>query len=328
VSELADKYRIPTPPAAPQASRPPVPAAGQPPRPPAQGPGQAAAVRPAAAPPVPLAVRLEKEIREGRVELPVLPQVAVEVQQLMDREADLPSLVHTIEREPTVAAALIKYANAAMYAGLRDVTDLQQALLRLGLASVRQAVLSISAKSAFKADDARQQKLYETIWLHSMTTAVAARRLAAFVSVPPETAFLAGLLHDIGRIVVLRGISSLRRRDPTGFRVPEHTIGEFTDALHCSIGDVFCRAWNIPSELRDAITRHHDTALTEPKDALPALVQIADLMAAKVGASLKPDPDVKLLDRPAFVLLGLDDVRVASLLVDLEDERATLSSIF
>lgn len=314
MSTIADKYRLPSRPAAPPGT------------PPGARPAPAGQAGPAA-PPVPLATRLEKEIREGRVELPVLPQVAIEVQLLMDQEADLPKLVQAIEREPTVAAALIKYANAAMYAGLRDVTDLQQALLRLGLSSVREAVLSLSARVAFKADDLRQERLYETIWLHSLTTAVAARRLATFVDVAPETAFLAGLLHDIGRIVVLRGIASLRRRDPAGFRVPEHTIGEFTDALHCKIGQVFCDAWNIPGELRDAITRHHDEALTEPKDTLAALVQIADLMAAKVGASLKPDPGIKLLDRPSFALLGLDDVRVAALLVDLDDERQQLSAI-
>jgi hypothetical protein len=67
--------------------------------------------------------------------------------------------------------------------------------------------------------------------------------------------------------------------------------------------------------------------LSEPKDVLAAVVQIADLMAAKVGASLRPDPEIKLLDRPSFVLLGLDDTKVATLLVDLEDERNALSTI-
>jgi putative nucleotidyltransferase with HDIG domain len=281
-----------------------------------------------AAPQDPLAVRLEREVRAGHVMLPVLPQIALEVQELVARDADAATLVRAIEREPTVAAALLKYANAAVYAGLREVTDLQQAVMRLGLSSVRETVMSISAGAAFKADQLAHREMYQTIWLHSLTTAIAARRLAVLVSVPKEMAFLAGLLHDIGRIVVLRGIATLRARDPKGFVVPEHTIGEFTDALHCRMGDVLCEAWNIPADLRDAVRRHHEPNLTEPHDTLAAVVQIADLMAVKIGASLHPDPDLKLLDRPAFTTLQLSDVRIASLLVDLEDERQAMMTSF
>jgi putative nucleotidyltransferase with HDIG domain len=275
----------------------------------------------------PLAVRLEREIRAGHVILPVLPQIAIEVQDLIARDADAVALVRAIEREPAVAAGLLKYANAAVYAGLREVTDLQQAVMRLGLASVRETVMSIAAGAVFKADHPAQRQLFQTIWLHSLTTAIAARRLAAFASVPKETAFLAGLLHDIGRIVVLRGIATLRARYPRDFVVPEHTIGEFTDALHCRMGEVLCQAWNIPADLRDAVTRHHEPHLTEPADALAALVQVADLMAAKVGAGVHPDRDIKLLDRPSAVTLQLSDVRIASLLVDLEDEREAMMAI-
>ena len=70
-----------------------------------------------------LAARLEREIREGRVELPVLPRAAIEVQELIARDADVPSIVRAIEREPIVAAALIKYANAAVYAGFAFVSN-------------------------------------------------------------------------------------------------------------------------------------------------------------------------------------------------------------
>ena len=277
--------------------------------------------------PVSLAARLEREIREGRVELPVLPRAAVEVQDLIAKNAGLPAIVRAIEHEPIVAAALVKYANAAVYAGLRDVTDLQQAIARLGLNSVRETVVSLSARAAFKADSPAQAKYYGTIWKHSLTTAVAARRLADFVSVPKETAFLAGLLHDIGRICVLRGITTLRKRDPKGFVLPDNTIGEFTDALHCTIGEVLCQAWNIPVELSDAIKRHHDEDLSEPKDTLAAVVQVADLMASKIGASLHPEPNLKLVERPSFATLQLDDVKVAMLLVELEDECESMSKL-
>jgi putative nucleotidyltransferase with HDIG domain len=270
VSDLADLYRRPAPKPAAVAA----PAATQ--------------------APVSLAARLEREIREGRVELPVLPRAAVEVQELIARDADLPSIVRAIEREPTVAAALVKYANAAIYAGLRDVTDLQQAVARLGLNQVRETVVSLSAKAAFKADNPAQAKYYATIWKHSLTTAVAARRLAEFVSAPKETAFLAGLLHDIGRICVLRGITTLRKRDPKGFVLPDNTIAEFTDALHCPMGEVLCQAWNIPAELSDAIKRHHDQNLTEPKDLLAAVVQVADLMARRSApACTRAEPQAR-----------------------------------
>jgi putative nucleotidyltransferase with HDIG domain len=288
----------------------------------------AAVATPAATPaPVSLAARLEREIREGRVELPVLPRAAVEVQELIARDADLPSIVRAIEHEPAVAAAVVKYANAAVYAGLRDVTDLQQAVARLGLDQVRETVVSLSAKAAFKADTPAQAKYYGTIWKHSLTTAVAARRLAELVSAPKETAFLAGLLHDIGRICVLRGITTLRKRDPQGFVLPDNTISEFTDALHCPIGEVLCKAWNIPAELSDAIKRHHDPDLTEPKDMLAAVVQVADLMAVKIGASLHPEPNLKLVERPAFAALQLDDVKIAMLLVELEDECESIAKL-
>ena len=143
-----------------------------------------------------------------------------------------------------------------------------------------------------------------------------------------ETAFLAGLLHDIGRLVVFQGIHAMQRRGPERNTVPDHTIQEFTDALHCRIGQTLCEAWSIPATLADAIARHHQLSLSGPGDVLTAVAQIADLMADKIGASLHPDPNVKLLDKPAFHLLQLDDVKVSGILVDLEDERDRMMPVF
>jgi putative nucleotidyltransferase with HDIG domain len=168
---------------------------------------------------------------------------------------------------------------------------------------------------------------YQTIWAHSMMTAIATRRLAVFASVPGETAFLAGLIHDIGKVVVLRGIATLRKKDPLRFKVDDHTIPEFMDARHCSVGDILCRAWNIPDDLRDAVTNHHQGTLSGRAGALTAVVQMADLMATKIGASLRPDPKLTLVDKPAAGLLRLDDVKIASLVVDLEDEFEKVMAI-
>ena len=276
----------------------------------------------------PFAVRIERDIREGRIALPVLPRIALHVQELIAQDAATPAIVEAIEREPSIAAALVRYSNSIAYAGLREVTDLHQAVLRLGHKPVQQTVLALAARTVFDTQDRQFVDLYRVIWSHSVTTALAARRLASRASVPPETAFLAGLLHDIGKVVVLQCASEQRRHDPMGFAADGPTLREFLDALHCRTGSLLCEAWNIPADLREVVQRHHDPNLTGPKDVLIAVVQVANLMATKIGVSLHPDPELSLLDKPASHLLRLDDVKLANLLVDLEDDTARIQGVF
>jgi putative nucleotidyltransferase with HDIG domain len=275
-----------------------------------------------------LAALVEAEIREGRVELPVLPEAAARVRAIIANDGGAPQIVAVIEREPALAAAVLRYANSVAYAGLREITNLQQAVMRLGFGAVERTVLALSAKNAFSATDKRDEHVYRKLWNHSVTTALAARRLAprspAFSS---ETVFLAGLLHDIGKLVVMRTAVAMRHRDPEHCSFSQDTLIEFFDALHCKVGEVLCDAWNIPAEIRDVISRHHDEHLAGAQDLLVATVQVANLMSRKIGASLKPDPNVSILGSPAASMLRLDDVRIATLLVEIEDDLAAMQDV-
>jgi HD-like signal output (HDOD) protein len=273
-----------------------------------------------------IADRLEQAIQAGRIELPVLPSVAVEVQSLIDKDAHTAALVQAIGHEPTVAAALIRYANVATYIGLSELQDLEQAIMRLGRTSVRTVVVSLSAKAAFSGRP-EHRWLYRILWAHAIMTATAARRLALLASVPRETAFLAGLLHDIGKVVVLRGVETLHKEDPGGFHVDDESLPELMDTLHCSVTDVFCRTWNISGELGAAITRHHQTPLTAPDDGLVAVVQLADLIAAKLGASVHPDPGMTLEDKPSAAFLHVNEVTLANVMSDVENEFKRISVV-
>jgi putative nucleotidyltransferase with HDIG domain len=275
-----------------------------------------------------LASRIEAEIRAGRVELPVLPEAAARIREITARDGGAREIVTVIEREQSLAAAILRYANSVAYAGLREITDLQQAVTRLGLATVEQTVLALSAKGAFAAKDRVDEEIYRQLWTHSVTTAFAARRLAPRTpGLNSETVFLAGLLHDIGKVVVLRCIGALRRRDPERFSFERSTVLEFFDGLHCKVGDHLCRAWNLPAEIREVARRHHEPNLG-PADALIAVIQLASQVAAKLGASLHPDPDISLLGTQGAAILRLDDVRVATLLVDVEDDVSRMHDVF
>jgi HD-like signal output (HDOD) protein len=275
----------------------------------------------------PLSARVEREIREGHIDLPLLPGLAQRIQSLIDENAPTAAIVEAIEREPFIAAAVVRYANSVAYAGLREVTDLHQAVARLGPKPLQQAVLALSSRSAFESSDPRHHELHRRIWSHSIVTALAARRLGARANLSPETAFLAGLLHDVGKIVVLQTIARMQQQSPDAAAMDEATLREFIDALHCRAGDVLCEAWNIPSDLREVVRRHHDTDLVS-KDVLVAVVQVANLMSRRIGVSLNPDRSLTLLDKPGTMLLRLDDVKLANLLVDLEDDWAKIEGMF
>jgi putative nucleotidyltransferase with HDIG domain len=272
--------------------------------------------------------RIELEIQGGKIELPVLPEAAGQIRDVVARGGGARDIVAVIEREPTLAAAVLRYANSVAYAGLKEITDLQQAVTRLGFLAVEQTVLALSARNAFTGSDRADEQVYRRLWTHAIATALAARKLAPrSASVRPETVFLAGLLHDIGKVVVLRCAATLRRRDPARYSFEEGTLLEFFEALHCRVGDELCASWNIPGEIREVVRRHHDENLSGPNDLLVAIVQLASRMAAKLGASLKPDPEISLLDAPAAAMLRLDDVKLASLLIDVEDDLQKMQEV-
>lgn len=276
-----------------------------------------------------LAGLIESEIKRGAVELPVLPAAAAQVRRIVSDGGGPRDLAQVLGHDPVLAAAILRHANSAAYAGLREVTDLQQAVTRLGISSVDRTVLALSAKNAFAPSDQLDKELYALLWTHSMTAAAAARKLAPrSASFSPETVFLAALLHDMGKIVVLRCAAMLRKRDPHRFRFERVTLLEFFEALHCKTGDTLCESWHLPPEVRDVMRRHHDASLTGPNDALVAIVQLSNRIAAKLGASLKPDQEISLLDLPGAQLLRLDDVKLASLLVEIEDEVSSLRETF
>lgn len=274
-------------------------------------------------PQISLVQRVEEEITAGRVELPVMPETALKVRDIVQRDGPIGEISRVIESDPTLAAEIIRYSNSVAFSGLREVSDLSQAITRLGTVSVQQTVLALSLKHVFKADSPADERIVRRLWDHSVTTALAARRLATrSAALSTETTFLSGLLHDIGKIVLLRCAAQLRGQDAVYGTLSENVLFEFFDSLHCRIGDVFLESWNIPQPIRTAVRRHHDPELVMPADELIITVSFASKIAAMLGASLQPRPDLVLLDQNEASQLKLNDLKLASLLVDIEDDLA------
>ncbi len=276
------------------------------------------------APAMSLVDMIDDEMRSGRVELPVLPETAIRVRELIERDASLDRLVDVIEREAALATALLRYANSVAFAGLEEITDLHHAVTRLGLNATEHAVLSVSMRNVFRSPDPEDDALLHQLWNHSVTVALAAREIAARCGGDREMAFLGGLLHDIGKIVVLRTVAEIKRRDPSR-RLSRTSLFMLFDSLHCRIGEGLFEKWKLPLAIREMVRDHHATDLVlRPRHV--QIVAFADRIAAKLGESLSPDETLVLHELPLAVALGLDEGALAEVMETVHRESESAKS--
>jgi putative nucleotidyltransferase with HDIG domain len=281
--------------------------------------------------PKPIERPLTEQIRDvalsGEVTLPPLPSTTRRLLELLQDEpgADARSVAATIKTDPALVAALLKAANAAFFSGLPSVTDLNTAVSRLGLRRVGSLVLTLQQKAQYDALGASRAKFLDGLWVHALATALAARALARQAGGDPEEAYLAGLLHDIGQLLVLQSIDHLAA-ETEGFEVSDSMRNEVLEATHAELGAHVLGSWGLPESICDAV-RHHHADPEGTGNELALRLQAGDAIARKIGAHPTPTFDAALEELYVIERLGMTEIELAALLVDLEDELAQLRSL-
>jgi HD-like signal output (HDOD) protein len=271
-----------------------------------------------------IAQRISQLVADDAVQLPPMPQLATRLRDLLSREdeCDARQVAELVKNEPAVAASILRIANSAAFGGLRQVTDLHQAIARLGLRQVGSMTTALLVKGHFAAEPrGAKTEILSILWDHSVATAFASKRLANHIGrVDAEEAFLAGLLHDCGRLLVLKAVDHLQTFEQDG-RITSTLLLELMETLHCELGHRTLTAWNLPAAICNVALRHEEEPV-EGSEPLLVCVQAADLIAQKLGLHLRPQPDLNLLQEPAIEIVGLGDLELGMLMVDLEDELA------
>ena len=169
-------------------------------------------------------------------------------------------VVALIEKEPNYAARLISIANSVQFGGKDPVTRISDAVVRLGAKKVANLVVALSIVKVFVPRDDWERSL----WIHTFQVAAAARNLAMLSKDPhldPDTAYLAGLLHDLGRFLLFHEAPEvLREVDEGDWHNPEELINierSICGLTHAELGDLACKKWNIPEQISQVVLWHH-----------------------------------------------------------------------
>ncbi len=274
-----------------------------------------------------LADRIREAVSAKEVEMPPLPELLVRLEQLLADEdkASTKAVAELIAQDPAVTAGVLRIANSAAYGGLREIADVSQAVARIGLRQVRGFANAILHRANFESAEPSRVELVRSLWRHAMSTAVAARNLAEEVRGNAEESFLAGLLHDTGKLLVLRGVSHVE----SVFEEVEITpvvFDELMTALHADLGHLVLEGWHLPSAICDVARDHHAEEF-DPENKTLLIVCVANAMSRRLGMHPYPDEDLDLMTLDAVERLGLDEVTLAMSMVDVQDELQELESL-
>jgi putative nucleotidyltransferase with HDIG domain len=233
-------------------------------------------------------------LRLEKVEnLPTLPVVVQQIQKLMaSQSSSMAQIGAVIARDQAITARVIRLINSAFYGLGSRITSIPQAIVLLGLNTVKNLITGVSVVKMFAGSGSASLFDREQFWLHSMACAMGARMLAKNLGrSEPEDYFLAGLLHDIGVIVLDQYfheefIAVLHHavRERIDYYAAEGVVLETT---HGHVGEAVAVKWRIPGFLVHAIRNHHEPAKivleAENSRDIIAVVHIADVAANNAG---------------------------------------------
>ena len=264
----------------------------------------------------------KERIRRGKLELPALPGVALELMGMMDMPlVDAQRMSQLIHRDQGLAAAVLRVVNTPAFRGASAIVSLQQAIARLGAKRLGDITLAAAVKSSVYEYGAHAD-LMIALWRHGLATGLFAKEIARHNRSNVESAFLCGLLHGVGRAVLLRMIARVERRCRK--RMSSEGLDEFLDEESATAGAMVAREWRLPMPVRVAIVCHGDWKSAKQHRYEATLTWLAHQLARWLEDAIDAE---QVHNDPAVESLNLYPDDVDALLEQAERVRDGVASM-
>ncbi|HAT31876.1 MAG TPA: histidine kinase [Janthinobacterium sp.] len=254
-------------------------------------------------------------------DLPSLPVVVMELlASIGNDDFDLKQLAAKITLDQSLTAKTLRLANSSFYGMQSTVTSIRQAIAVLGFHSIRTLVTACSVSAAFTPAPG-QRFDFTAFWRHSVATAVAAKALAPHLRQNPDTAFTAGLLHDLGTLVLVSRYPA-RYEEALAYR-QSHDCGvaEAERAIfgvdHALVGGALAAHWKFPATIEYAVSGHHAPDSPET-DGLQLTIHLANVLAHGLDLSGTEDDLAPALSHSAWRAFDLSDDAWLALFEEIE----------
>lgn len=218
-------------------------------------------------------------------DLPPMPQKTAKILQLLSNpDVSTNELADAIASDIALTARILKISNSALYGSVQEVKTIKIAITRLGRNIIRSIVLISMVKSYFPTDNINLRGLAQKLWQHSKECGLASRRIASVFNYSDlEEAFIGGVLHDIGKLVILlklpeeyKAIWRKQTIEKISILEAENEVLSFN---HTQLGELLLKKWNMPEGLQVCCKYHHSPQNYTQLSSLPFIVSYGDYLS-------------------------------------------------
>ena len=229
----------------------------------------------------------------GEIELPPMPRIQTKFYALMKSGADLQEIGGLLQKDPAISSKIISISNSSYYRGLTANITVEQAVGRLGLIVTKQTVDAISNRSLYLGTNPKYADVMEGLWEHALSCAHACQVITETKGMKlSDDPFTLGLLHDIGKLMLLRVIGEMEKNEKNGKGMDINEVKDSIEAQHDRTGAVLLKRWAFPA-IFIKVAQHHDDIGDGSEQAKELLVvQLANVLVKSMGYGTPNTQDI------------------------------------
>ncbi|BDU72413.1 HDOD domain-containing protein [Mesoterricola silvestris] len=271
-----------------------------------------------------LAPRVLEHFSRNRPDPTSFPALAVRIIDLLNEpDVDMARLLKAISPDPAISINVLRVANSALYNRGSDITEMRMAVMRIGLRGVGEIAAGVAGRSLFDVGLRVEYEVFGTRWselfLDTMAVAFGASQFAFEQHVGrADSAFLAGMFHDLGKSLALRSLAALVIAGEVEAPLPDPVVDEVLERVHVEIGCAVHGIWGLPAPLQDICRRHH--APEVPAGPGDQEVHILRLVSG-IHRLVKDPSDPRHLDETRQSISAMHLVRRGAALLHREMEQ-------
>ena len=252
-----------------------------------------------------------KRLSSGEINLPAFPSISLQLTRLIEQDADVKVIATLLKKDMTISAKLMSVANSPFYMGIRPSSTVEQAISVLGLRITKDYVDVIVNRALYISSNSKYQPALRDLWQHGVACAHASRLIAELIKLQnPGEVFFMGLLHDIGKLLLLQVVSELDTMEALESPVTKDDLEAFLQQHHGVTGQKLLQVWKLPPEFA-IVAQYHDSPDEAPKRSGELFaVHVGNLLAKHSGyGSYVAERDDKELHK-TIGSFGLDEAGV------------------